>query len=171
MKYIITTILLALLTLKGIAQKDSTFMSVSATVQYDTIPTTWYKPLLQKKDWIVYTAQFLSGFSDGIREQVLYHPNQLFEQFPNLNRQWWDSRISWQNKYSISPLLVAFSDANHGFKGASLILNCVSIAFSLDEIPKKGKALFFIKKIVFSYLSNKAGFTASYYGVFKNNWQ
>lgn len=132
---------------------------------------TWCSPLFEKNDWIVYSSQYLSGASDGIREQVLYHPIALFEQFPGLNRQWWDSRISWQNKDNESRLLVAFSDANHFFKGSSLMLNCTSIAFSFGDMSqyKKGEIWKEIaKKLVFSYLVNKAGFATSYYLTFKN---
>lgn len=44
-----------------------------------------------KNDAIVGLLQLVSGGADGLREHLLYHPNQLFQQHPDLNRQYWDS--------------------------------------------------------------------------------
>jgi len=141
-------------------------MSLIATAQ-----SKWYKPLFQKNDWIVYTSQYLSGVSSGAREEVLYHPEQMFDMYSDLNRQWWDSRISYKNKYTESPLLVAFSDANHFFKSAVLVTNCISVGFSFGDFcsyDKKQRWKVIVKKILLSYITNKLGFGTSYYLYFKN---
>lgn len=126
---------------------------------------------LEKNDYIVYGAQFLCGNSDGWREQVLYHWVALHREFPNLNPQWWDNAISWENKDHEPSLFVAFSDANHFFKASSLILNCTSIAFSygdFDKYKKRDIWKVIAAKLLYSYISNKAGFLVSYNIILKN---
>jgi hypothetical protein len=133
----------------------------------------WYQPMFEKNDWVVYSAQYLTGISSGIREEVIYHPTQLFEMYPHLNRQWWDINVSYRNKYSESPLLVAFSDANHFFKSAGLITNCVSVGFSFGDYnaySKKQRWKVIFKKIALSYITNKLGFATSYYLYFRNQF-
>lgn len=123
------------------------------------------KPKAQDVSW---SGSYLSGVCTGVRDQVLFHPVALFNQYSRLNRQWWDSRISYMNKYSESPALVAFSDANHFFAGAALTLNCVAVAFSFGDMPKHGKAWWLIKRSLINYVFNRAGFGTSYYLLFKN---
>ena len=131
----------------------------------------WFRPLFEKNDWIVYTGQYFSGAADGTREEVLYHPIQMFDLYPNLNRQWWDSRISYKNKYHESPLLVPFSDANHFFGSAVRMTDCISVAFTFGDwncYRKKDRWKVIAKKILFSYLANKAGFITTYHLIFQN---
>jgi hypothetical protein len=132
----------------------------------------WYQPLFEKNDWVVYSAQYLTGVSSGVREEVIYHPTQLFQMYPRLNRQWWDIRVSYRNKYTEPPLFVAFSDANHFFKSTGLVTNCVSIGFSFGELgsySKKERWKVIAKRILLSYFSNKIGFATSYYLFFRNH--
>lgn len=121
--------------------------------------------------WVACSSSYLAGVADGCREQILYHPTQLFQEFPHLNRDWWDIRCSYRNKYSEPSYLVAFSDANHFFKASSLVLNCVSVGFSFGDIPKKGKGWWILKRIARAYICNKIGFATSYYLIFKNKVQ
>jgi hypothetical protein len=132
----------------------------------------WYQPMFEKNDWVVYSAQVLTGISSGVREEVIYHPTQLFEMYPHLNRQWWDIRISYTNKYREPPLFVAFSDANHFFKSTGLVTNCVSLGFSFGDYnayAKKERWKVIAKKIILSYFANKLGFAASYNLYFRNH--
>jgi hypothetical protein len=132
----------------------------------------WYQPMFEKNDWVVYSAQYLSGVASGVREEVIYYPTQLFKMYPRLNRQWWDIRVSYKNKYNESPMLVAFSDANHFFKSAVLVTNCVSVGFSFGDYnsySKKQRWKVILKKMVLSYITNKLGFATSYYLYYKNH--
>jgi hypothetical protein len=154
---------------------QSIIPSITQTIAQSITPTAaqikMRNPLFGKYDWIVYTSQYLAGAADGTREQVLYHPNQIFCLYPHLNRQWWDSRISWRNKLHESPLAVEFSDANHFFESASRGLSCVSVAFSLGDwnnCKKQQRWLMIGKKILFSYIANKLGFITSYHVIFQN---
>lgn len=119
---------------------------------------------IKKSDVILSGLQFIAGASDGIREQVLYHPNELFLQHPNLNRQWWDSRISWQNKYSQPWYLVSISDANHCFKAGTFYSDMISICLSAGDL----NVWTIVKKLVITFISRKAGFHSTYHLYFKN---
>jgi hypothetical protein len=119
---------------------------------------------ITSNDLFLAGTQFIGGGLDGVREQVLYHPNELFKQHQNLNRQYWDSRISWQNKEHVwTPI----SDANHVLRLGIQTTNLASIAISLTS--KEGKNWkVILKKILISYLSNKSGFYTIYNLHFKN---
>lgn len=122
----------------------------------------WYKPT--KNDIAIAAVQLLAGGADGLREEVLYHPNNLLRQHPNLNRQYWDSRISWHNKENH---WVPFSDANHTLRTTIQSLDLLSIGIALGEKNRNWKAA--LRKMIIGYLARKAGFTLIYNLHFKNN--
>lgn len=123
-----------------------------------------------KNDALIAAFQFISGAADGLREEVLYHPNNLFEQHPNLNRQWWDSRISWKNKET---RWVPFSDANHTLRIVIQTTDIFTLTLPLFEkmIPAElwAKIKMAFKKGLFAYAGRKAGFHAVYTLHFKNH--
>lgn len=107
-----------------------------------------------RNDIGVMSAQMLAGYATGWREQVLYHPNELFKQYPNLNRKFWDSRqpSRW--------------NANHWLKTASVTFHTVGIVIKIGEKPKNWKlyALDFAKY----YGAYKTGFFLAYNVTHKN---
>lgn len=42
---------------------------------------------------------FFSGAADGVAETIKFHPDQFFAVHPGADRQFWDGRVSWRNKY------------------------------------------------------------------------
>jgi hypothetical protein len=157
---------------KRLCMKYELILAISIISLVASAQKKWYQPAFEKNDWVVYAAQYLTGVSSGVREEVIYHPTQLFQMYPNLNRQWWDIRISYKNKYTEPPLFVAFSDANHFFKSTGLVTNCVSIGFSFGDINayrKKDRWKVIAKKIILSYFANKLGFASSYNWYFRNH--
>lgn len=121
----------------------------------------WYIP--DRNDIAMCSVQFLAGSADGLREQVLYHPNELFKRHPNLNRQYWDSRISWHNKeHTWTPI----SDANHVLRLGIQTSNLATIGIVIGEKQKDWKVI--ARKIILCYLFNKAGFHLVYDLHFKN---
>lgn len=62
---------------------------------------------------IICGLQYVSGFAQGLREQVLHHPNELFAMHPNLNHPFWDSRLNSQgilNANHILQTIYVYSD-------------------------------------------------------------
>lgn len=118
---------------------------------------------ITRNDIAVMGCEFIAGHANGWREEVLYHPNALFQHFPKLNRNFWDNRISWQNKKK----LAGFQDANHTMKFINTISHIAAISITVGggEKPSWKKIL---KKIVLNYAAYQAGFASSYYLIHKN---
>ncbi len=123
---------------------------------------------LSKSEISVMACEFIAGHSNGWREEVLYHPNALFERFPNLNRKFWDSRISWQDK----KLIPGFQDANHMFKFINTSSHLAAITISIfdkrDKMTGKEKVKYIVKSLILNYASYQLGFFTSYNLIHKN---
>lgn len=117
--------------------------------------------ILTGNDLLVGSVQLVSGASDGVRDHVLYHPNELFRQYPNLNKSFWDIRESWVNNR-----WAPFKDANHTFKTVTQTLDLGTVAMAMFE--KKQTVKRAITKVVFAYLCRKAGFHLTYTLLFHN---
>jgi hypothetical protein len=103
---------------------------------------------------------FLAGAANAVRDQVIFHPNELFAQHPYLNRNWWDSRVSWQNGSG-------WNNANHFFKGVATYSMIAGAVLSWNDFKKPN-----IKKILFKAIKYtacyKAGWYVMWYGNFGN---
>lgn len=117
----------------------------------------WYS--VSKNDLWVMGMEVGAGYSQGWREEVLYHPHQLFKHFPNLNRKFWDARWSWTNGDAYK------WDANHVLKGTTTAFHLAALVIKVGDI-KAYKRKDRWKKILFDaakyYLSYQAGFALSY---------
>ena len=96
-----------------------------------------------------------AGYSQGWRDEVQYHPNQLFNQFPNLNRNVWDIRV--QNKPGF---LNTEWDADHVLRATTTALHVAAFAVKVGDYRKLHKKHRW-KKLLFDagtqYLAYKAG--------------
>ena len=127
----------------------------------------WFVPT--GNDAAIFGVQLIAGASDGMREQILYHPDAMLRQHPNWNPKWWDSRLSQHNKEHI---WVAFSDANHTFRSIvqASDLICIGIPlFEKHKYKRKQLILVALRKIVTGYIARKAGFYLTYNLHFKNS--
>lgn len=108
---------------------------------------------LDRKDIAPISCTLAAGFLQGTRDQVLYHPNALFQQFPNLNRRFWDIRQGhrW--------------DANHWLKTGVATLFTAAIVFKIGD---KKKWYLYIWDGFKYYLPYKLGFFLAYNVTFKN---
>ena len=41
----------------------------------------------------------LSGMSDGVSQDLIWHYDEFKNTFPNANDKYWDPRLSWRNKW------------------------------------------------------------------------
>ena len=112
--------------------------------------------VISKNDVAVMMLQFGAGYAQGWREEVLYHPNALFRNHPNLNRSFWDSR-QWKRW-----------NANHLLKTTIASLHTAAIIIKLDG--KKRNWKYYALDAVKFYGSYKAGFFASYNLTHKNKF-
>jgi hypothetical protein len=103
---------------------------------------------------------FAAGYSTGWREEVIQHPNQLFKQYPNLNRNFWDIRV--QNPPGF---MNTEWDADHVLKGSTATLFVTSVIIKKGE---KKKWYYYLSDGIKYYLSYKAGFFTAYNLTLKN---
>lgn len=122
----------------------------------------WYNPT--KNNLAIFGISILRGGADGQREEVLYHPNNLFKVNPHLNRQYWDQRISWQNRG-----WAAFKDGNHLCRTTIQLAELLGIGIALlNKKPIKKKLMPVVGSMIYGYLGNKTGFIGRYVIHFKN---
>lgn len=121
---------------------------------------------------------FVSGFSTGVRETILFHPWRFEKRFPNADPQYWDPFISWENKYrrgypQLGPkypgsttYLAWTTDLYHltnTTSRASLVL--ASATFTIGE---RKKWWVYATRLVAGGVAHTAGFQLSYNLIFHN---
>lgn len=116
--------------------------------------------LFSKKDIAPMTLSFTSGHLNGWREEVLYHPNQLFEQFPGLNRRFWDIRVQDDPGF-----LNTEWDADHVLEMGSKAMMVAAVTFKLGQKQKWYWYLWDAVKYMSAY---KLGEFSSYNLIHKN---
>lgn len=125
-------------------------------------------PFITKNDAIVYVLQFVAGCANGEHDRLLYHPDAFFIAHPNLNRQWYDPRISWQNKnnrsWFVQTFFVWLTDENHLSPAIEHAAFIMSVAISYNDAKKNWKQKVFeaVKRAAFSYGFNRLGFHSMY---------
>jgi hypothetical protein len=124
----------------------------------------WYK--ITGNDMAIMSLELTAGYAQGWRDEVQYHPNQLFKQMPNLNRSFWDIRVQDPPGF-----LNMEWDADHLLKFSVNSLHVTAIVIKIGDLktyPKKDRW----KKVLFDgfkyYLSYKAGFFLAYNITHKN---
>lgn len=111
---------------------------------------------VSKNDLSIMGIEVLAGYGQGWRDEINYHPNQLFKRFPNLNRNFWDIRV--QNDPTF---LNTEWDADHVFKFAVNGLHVAGIILKVGDLksyPKKDRWKKILFDIVKYYGSYKLGF-------------
>ena len=116
--------------------------------------------LFTKKDIAPMTLSFAAGHATGWRDVVIYHPNQLFEQFPNLNENFWDNRV--QNKPGF---LNMEWNADHVFKSASKLFFVTAVVLKVGD---KKKWYWYLWDGVKYFAAYHIGFFTSYNLINKN---
>ena len=120
-------------------------------------------PLITKNDAIIYAIQFVSGAVEGIHDYAYYHPDAFLRAHPGFNPDWWDNRLSWDNKYHntwfVRTFAVWATDANHAGKALNHLCNSVSIAIAFNDF-KNWKQI--LKRTAIAYTVNCLGFNAMY---------
>lgn len=112
----------------------------------------WYS--ISKNDLQVMAIEVGAGYAQGWRDEVIYHPNQLFKQMPNLNRRFWDVRVQ-----DAPGFLNTEWDADHVLKFAVNGLHVAAICFKIGD--KKKWYLYLVDAVKY-YASYKVGFYLGY---------
>jgi hypothetical protein len=113
-----------------------------------------------KSDIAPMLLQMNAGYWQGWREEVLYHPNAFLRAHPNYNREFWDIRISHDNKG-----LSAIKDANHLLKSTVVLSQTVAIVIKVGdwrEYPKKKRVVKLLVDAIKYWGMYKLGFYLGY---------
>lgn len=116
--------------------------------------------VLTKNDLPVASLELVAGYLQGWRDEVIYHPNELFKHFPKLNRTFWDNRIQ-----SAPGFLNTEWDADHVVKSAIVLSHVTAVGV---RISGRKKFKFIILDMAKYYISYKLGFFLSYNVTHKN---
>jgi len=133
---ILTTLILLLATQIVIAQKK------------------WYH--VSNNDIAVMSIEVVAGYSQGWRDEVQYHTKQLFRQFPNLNRSFWDIRVE-----NPPGFLNTEWDADHVLKFTTMGSHVAAISVKSGDM-KQYKGWDKVWKILFDIIK--------YYGAYKTGF-
>lgn len=80
-----------------------------------------------------YSFMFVGGASEGFSEELQHHYSKVKEKFPNMNDNFFNPQISWNNKYKngdptqgeayfgSTTIFVAGTDGYHAFRGISKV--------------------------------------------------
>jgi hypothetical protein len=115
-------------------------------------------------DAAIMGLQFTAGYAQGWREEVLYHPNALFINHPNLNRRFWDNRIQ-----SPCGFLNMEWNADHLLKSIVTTSHIAAIVIKIGGEKKNWKQ--YAVDAVKYYGSYKLGFFVSYNLTHKNKFK
>lgn len=123
-----------------------------------------------KKHIVPGVLVFASGCFEGMMDVLQYRYDGFKRTFPKSNDQFFDPRISWQNKYKdrdpqkgktfAGNYLVGSTDAWHGFKSLRNATNFS--AFAIRVTAKKRKWHQYVKEALVYWAVNRAGFTLIY---------
>lgn len=124
---------------------------------------------------------FIAGMFDGTAETLKWHPSGFFHVFRNANPAYWDTAISWKNKYKngdpaqgakfwlSTTALVAFTD---GYHLARLIKNnltfLAAMCFFAVALIAGSPVLWYHFPVAFAlcYLAYTVGFSVVYEWLF-----
>lgn len=113
-----------------------------------------------KRDLLPLSLTFAAGHMAGHREEILYHPKQLFNRYPNLNRNFWDIRTLNEPGF-----LNTEWDGDHVFELGSKSMMIAAVVFKVGE---KKKWYWYLWDGFMYGLTFKAGEFSSYNLIHKN---
>lgn len=114
--------------------------------------TKWYH--ISGNDIATMSIEVVAGYGSGWRDEVLYHPNQLFRHFPNLPRKFWDNRIQRRPGF-----LHMEWNADHLLKAGVTMSHITAICLRFGEKKKFSRICVDVVK---HYLAYQLGFLLSY---------
>lgn len=109
----------------------------------------------------VAVCEFFAGYANAFRDQVLYHPNQLFARYPNLKGSFWDIRQQGEPGF-----LNMEWDADHLLKGLVVFSHLTAVAIKIGDGRPKIKTI--LRDLAVSLLAYKAGWVTGWVFVHGN---
>lgn len=163
MKLIIVFLLLSMTTF---AQKDGTQKS---------------KWRIDKNKILTGGLVFVGGSAKGFNETLQFNYSIFIKKFPGANRQWFDPRVSWRNKYEganpdngakfflSTSALVMFTDQYHlnNFIQRTALMSALVIKIGDGKKPLKH----YLLDMVYYTACYQLGFASTYYPFSSRNYK
>lgn len=114
----------------------------------------------------------VGGAAKGFNETLMFHYKSFERAFPNANRQWFDPRVSWKNKYEdrdrtkgaafplSTTVLVGFTDQYHL---NNLVHHAAITSALIIKIGEKQKFKYYLLDFMYYTICYQLGFAATYY--------
>ena len=124
---------------------------------------------------------FVAGSAKGFNETLQFNYKIFEKTFPGANKQWFDSKVSWRNKYEggnpdngaksflSTSLLVMFTDQYHlnNFIQRGALMGALVIKIGEGKKPFRH----YVYDFVFYSACYSAGFAATYYPFTSRNYK
>ena len=153
------------------------FVSVCVQAQKTEKP----KWKIDKNKIITGSLVFTGGAAKGFNETLQFNYKIFEKTFPGANKQWFDPKISWRNKYEggnpdngpkfflSTSLLVMFTDQYHlnNFIHKEALMSALIIKIGEGKKPFKH----YVYDLLFYSACYQAGFAATYYPFTSRNYK
>lgn len=154
-------------------------LSFFSEAQQNEIKKTKWR--IDKNKILTGSLAFVAGGSKGFNETLQFNYRIFEKTFPHANKQWFDPRVSWKNKYEggnpdngpksfmSTSILVMFTDQYHlnNFIHKAAITSALVIKIGEGKQPFKNYLLDFL----YYTACYQAGFAATYYPFTSRNYK
>jgi len=124
---------------------------------------------------------FVGGAAKGFNETLLFNYKIFEKKFPGVNKQWFDPKVSWRNKYEggnpdngakfflSTSAFVMFTDQYHlnNFIQKTAIMSALVIKIGAPKQPFR----YYVYDLLWYTLCYQVGFAATYYPFTSRNYK
>jgi hypothetical protein len=153
--------------------------SVTAAAQEPTVKKNKWK--IDKNKVVTGSLVFVAGSAKGFNETLQFNYKIFEKTFPGANKQWFDPKVSWRNKYEggnpdngpkfflSTSALVMFTDQYHlnNFIHKAAITSALVIKIGEGKKPFKH----YVFDLLYYSACYQAGFAALYYPFTSRNYK
>ena len=157
------------------------FLLASFSLQAQQKTKDKLKWRIDKNKIITGSLVFVGGAAKGFNETLLFNYKIFEKTFPGANKQWFDPKVSWRNKYEggnpdngpkyflSTSLLVMFTDQYHlnNFIQRTAIMSALVIKIGEGKRPFKH----YLLDLAYYSVCYSAGFAATYYPFTSRNYK
>lgn len=153
----------------------------SYTIHAQETKTEKVKWRIDKNKILTGSLVLVSGSAKGFNETLQFNYKIFEKTFPGANKQWFDPKVSWRNKYKdgnpdngpksflSTTVLVMFTDQYHlnNFIHKTALMSALVIKLGDDKKPFKH----YVYDLLYYTACYQAGFAATYYPFTSRNYK
>ena len=157
------------------------FLLASFSMQAQEKSTEKKKWRINKNDILTGCLVFVGGASKGFNETLQFNYKIFEKTFPGANKQWFDPKVSWKNKYEggnpdngakfflSTSVFVMFTDQYHlnNFIHRASLMTALVIKIGEPKQPFR----YYVFDLLYYTACYQAGFAAAYYPFTSRNYK